>query len=43
MDILDTEINLDVLRSLLPDNNFIYKVDDYYKIKIDELFLSGGS
>ena len=43
MDILDTEINLDALLSLLLDNNFIEKVDDYYKIKIDKLFLGGGS
>ncbi len=38
LDILDTEINLDALLSLLLDNNFIEKVDDYYKIKIDKLF-----
>jgi phosphatidylserine/phosphatidylglycerophosphate/cardiolipin synthase-like enzyme len=36
--ILDAEINLDALFSLLLDNNFIEKVDDYYKIKIDKLF-----
>ncbi len=38
LDILDTEIDLDALLSLLRDNNFIEKIDDYYKIKIDKLF-----
>jgi phosphatidylserine/phosphatidylglycerophosphate/cardiolipin synthase-like enzyme len=38
LSILDTEINLDILLNLLLDNNFIEKIDDYYKIKLDKLF-----
>ncbi len=38
LSILDTEINWDILLNLRLHNNFIEKIDDYYKIKLDKLF-----
>jgi len=41
LDILDTEIDLVELLSILSDKNLIEKSDDFYKIKLD-LLLGGG-